>query len=186
MKHPMATAASLALVLAPLASGTLATGTAGAAAPHVVKTMRLETGHMDGKPGWPKITNSSWTVKKGESVTVRIISFDDGTAPLVGNYMKYDRVMGTTTGTELVAGKAVKNVSDINIAHTFTLPTLGFNMPIPVAPTGKSIVVTATFVPKKVGTFVWHCFAPCGSGANGMGGAMSTMTWMTGKIRVVA
>ncbi len=186
MKHPMAAAASLALALAPLAGGALATGTAGAAAPHVVKTMRLVTGHMDGKAGWPKITNASWTVKKGEAVTVRIISFDDGSAPLTGNYMKYDAVMGTTSGKELVAGKGVKTVSDINIAHTFTLPSLGFNMPIPVAPTGKSIVVTATFVPKKVGTFVWHCYAPCGSGANGMGGAMSTMTWMTGKIRVVA
>ncbi len=186
MKHPMAKAASLVLALAPLATGALATTSASAASTHVTETMRLVTGHMDGRSGWPKILNSSWTVKKGETVTVRIISFDDGTAPLVGSYVKYDKVLGTTNGKELAGGKVVSTVSDINIAHTFTVPGLDFNMPIPVAPTSGHIVVSATFVPEKTGTFVWHCYAPCGSGANGMSGAMSTMTWMTGKIRVVA
>ncbi len=186
MKHPMAKAASLVLALAPLASGALVTGTAGAASAHVTVTMQLITNTTGKFAGQPKITNSNWTVKKGETVTVRIINHDDGTAPLTGKYMKYDMVSGTTTGKELVAGKSVKMVSDINIAHTFTVPALGFNMVIPAAPTGKTNVIVATFVPKKTGTFVWHCYAPCGSGSDGMVGAMSAMTWMEGHIKVVA
>ena len=186
MKHPMAKAASLVLALAPLASGALVAGTAGAASAHVTVTMQLITNTTGKLGGQPKITNSNWTVKKGETVTVRIINHDDGTAPLTGNYMKYVKVMGTTSGKELVSGKAVKSVSDINIAHTFTVPGLGFNMPIPAAPTGKTNVIVATFVAKKTGTFLWRCFAPCGSGSDGMAGAMSTMTWMEGHIKVVA
>ena len=184
MKRPITTLTALLLAAAPLAAVTI-TGTSASAAPtHVVEHMRLITGKMDGKPGWPKITNASWTVHKGQTVTVQITSFDDGTAPLMGKYMPYANVKGTLNGKELVNGKAVTNVSDINIAHTFTVPGLGFNMPIPVAPTGGHVVVTASFVAKKTGTFVWHCYAPCGSCTNGMGGAMSTMGWMTGKVSV--
>ncbi len=186
MKHPMAKAASLVLALAPLASGALVAGMAGAASTHVTETMTLVTNTTGPLGGQPRILNSSWTVKKGETVTVRIINHDDGTAPLTGNYMKYDKVMGTTTGKELVSGKATTLVSDINIAHTFTIPGLGFNMPIPAAPTGKTNVIVATFVAKKSGTFIWHCYAPCGSGSDGMKGSMATMTWMEGQIKVLA
>ena len=186
MNHVATKIAALVLAVAPVAAATVAGGgVAAAAAPsHVVEHMRLITGKMDGKPGWPKITNSSWTVHKGQTVTVQIVSFDDGAAPLMGQYMRYAMVMGTTNGRELVNGKPTANVSDINVAHTFTAPGLGFNMPIPVAPTGGHIVVTASFVANKLGTFVWHCYAPCGSGTNGMGGAMSTMGWMTGEVHV--
>jgi hypothetical protein len=189
MKHTMFKAAALLLAVAPVAAtGALSSGgVAGAAAPrHVVEHMRLLTGEGTGKSSWPKITNSSWTVHKGQTVTVQIVSFDDGTAPLMGQYMKYAAVMGTTNGKELVDGKLVNNVSDINVAHDFTIDGLGFNMPIPVAPTGGHVVVSASFVANKVGTFVWHCYAPCGSGTNGMTGAMSTTNWMVGKVKVVA
>ncbi len=185
MKRPITTLTALLLAAAPLAAVSLTSTSAAAATPtHVVEHMRLITGKMDHKPGWPKITNASWTVQKGQTVTVQIVSFDDGTAPLMGKYMPYANVKGTLNGKELVNGKPVANVSDINIAHTFTVPGLGFNMPIPVAPTGGHIVVTASFVAKKTGTFVWHCYAPCGSGTNGMAGAMSTMSWMTGEVHV--
>ncbi len=185
MKYSMTKVAALVLAITPVAGTALIGGTAGATPPsHVVEHMRLITGNMGGKSGWPKITNASWTVHKGETVTVQIVSYDDGTAPLMGQYMKYANVMGTTNGKELVNGLAVTNVSDINIAHTFTIAKLGFNMPIPVAPTGKSVVVTATFKATKTGTFVWNCFAPCGDGTTGMGGAMTSFDWMTGKVTV--
>ena len=180
----------LALVLALLpvtAIGVVASsGVANAVPTHITETMILLTGHGTGKAGWPKLTNSSWTVKKGETVTLRIVSHDDGTAPLVGKYMKYFKVMGTKGGTELAAGKSVNNISDINIAHTFTVTRLGLNLPIPVAPTGKTVTVVATFTPNKTGTFVWNCFAPCGTGPSSMGGPMATMGWMMGKIKVIA
>ncbi len=185
MKSTLVKVATVALAAAPALALGLAPSGAGAATSHVTESMRILTGHMDGKSGWPKITNSSWTVHKGETVTVKITSYDDGTAPLTGQYMKYDAVKGAKGGHETVNGKATTSVSDINVAHTFTVVGLGFNMPIPVAPTGGHVTVVATFVAKKAGTFTWHCFAPCGSGSTGMTGAMSTMGWMTGKVKVV-
>ena len=181
--------AAVVLATAPmLVAGAVSVGSAGAATPsHVTEVMKiLTTGKLAGSGEQPNITNSSWTVHKGQTVTVKIISTDDGAAPLMGKYMKYTKVMGTTTGTELVAGKAVSMVSDINVSHSFTIVGLGFNMPIPVAPTGKTVVVVATFKATKTGTFTWNCFAPCGTGATGMNGAMKTTDWMTGKIKVAA
>ena len=156
--------------------------------PHgqVTETMKIVTGSLTGVGDQPQYTNPTWTVHAGERVTVKIISFDDGTAPLMGSQMMYDQVLGSTTGKELVAGRAISSVSDTNVAHTFTVVGLRFNMPIPAAPTGKSVTVVATFVPTKTGTFTWQCYAPCGAGTNGMGGAMSTMKWMEGTIKVTA
>lgn len=152
----------------------------------VTETMKIVTGSLAAAGDQPEYTNPMWTVHVGERVTVKIISFDDGTAPLMGSQMKYDQVLGSTNGNELVGGNALSSVTDTNISHTFTVVGLGFNMPIPAAPTGKSVTVEATFVPTKTGTFTWQCYAPCGAGTNGMGGAMSTMKWMEGKIEVTA
>ncbi|MGC8510818.1 MAG: hypothetical protein ACP5PB_08110 [Acidimicrobiales bacterium] len=148
--------------------------------------MSILTGHMDGKPGWPKYTNSSWTVHQGQTVTVRITSYDDGTAPLTGSQMMFDQALGTTNGHEVVNGQSVSTVPDVDVAHTFTVVAFGFNMAIPAAPTGGHVTVVASFVAKKTGTFTWQCYAPCGTGTNAMGGAMSTMGWMEGTIKVDA
>ena len=159
-----------------------------AVTPHgsVTETMSIVTGSLSGFGDQPQYTNPDWSVHVGERVTVKIVSYDDGTAPLMGSQMMYDAVKGSTTGTELVAGHAISSVSDTDIAHTFTVVGLGFNMPIPAAPTGKSVTVVATFIPTKTGTFTWQCYAPCGGGTNGMGGAMATMKWMEGTIKVTA
>ncbi len=156
--------------------------------PHgrVTESMRILTGHMDGKPGWPKYTNSSWTVHQGEIVTVKITSYDDGTAPLAGAQMMFAHVMGTTNGHETVDGRRVASIPDVSVAHTFTVPGLSFNMPIPAAATNGHVTVVATFVATKAGTFTWQCYAPCGSGTNAMGGAMATKKWMEGTIKVTA
>ena len=188
MNKTVTKAAALVLAVAPVLGAGIVSGTASAATPtHVTEVMQiLTTGKLAGSGEQPRITNSSWTVHKGETVTIKIVSFDDGSAPLMGQYMKYTKVMGTVNGTEVAGGKTVNNVSDINVSHTFTIASLGFNMPVPVAPTGKSIVVTATFKPTKTGTFTWNCYAPCGTGSVGMNGAMKTSGWMTGKIKVVS
>ncbi len=156
--------------------------------PHgqVTETMKIQTGSLTGFGDQPQYSNPDWTVHVGERVTVKIVSFDDGTAPLMGAQMMYDKVEGSTTGTETAGGNEISSVPDTNVAHTFTVVGLRFNMPIPAAPTGKSITVVATFIPTKTGTFTWQCYAPCGAGTNGMGGAMSTMKWMEGKIKVTA
>ncbi|MHB1711933.1 MAG: cupredoxin domain-containing protein [Acidimicrobiales bacterium] len=151
----------------------------------VTESMVMQTGKMDGRSGWPRYTNRSWAVHEGETVTLRITSYDDGAAPLTGAQMMFDTVQGTVGGTESVDGKPVSSVPNSDVAHTFTVVGLGLNMPVPAAPTGGSVTVVARFVATRTGTFMWQCYAPCGSGLNAMGGAMSTMGWMEGTVRVL-
>lgn len=152
----------------------------------VSESMEILTGKMDGHPGWPRYTHANWAVRKGETVTLRITSYDDGTAPLTGVQTMDDRVQGTLGGTETVDGKAVSSVAHDDVAHTFTVVGLGLNLAVPAAPTGGSVTVIARFVAGRSGTFVWQCYAPCGSGPNAMGGAMSTKGFMEGTVRVLS
>ncbi len=149
------------------------------------ESMELLTGKMDGHPGWPRYTHTHWTVRAGETVVLRVTSYDDGAAPLTGAQTIYDRVQGTLGGTETVDGRQLSSVPNGDVAHTFTVVGLGLNLPIPAAPTGGSVTVVARFVAGRAGTFVWQCYAPCGSGPNSMGGAMSTTGWMEGTVRVL-
>ena len=152
----------------------------------VVESMQIRTSSLvPGRLDWPNFTNQAWSVHAGEHVTLRIKSFDDGTAPLTGAQMMYDMVTGTTGGGERVDGTLVSSVANDNVAHTFTVVGLGLNLPIPAAPTGGSVTVVAHFIATRTGTFMWQCYAPCGTGANSVGGAMSTMGWMEGNIEVL-
>ncbi len=151
----------------------------------VSESMDILTGKLDGHPGWPRYTHTRWTVRAGETVTLRITSYDDGSAPLTGAQTMYDKVDGTLGGTETVDGRPISSVPNSDLAHTFTVVALGLNLPIPAAPTGGSVTFVARFVVGRAGSFVWQCYAPCGSGSNSMGGAMSTMGWMEGLIRVL-
>lgn len=144
--------------------------------------MKIETGKMDGKSGWPRFTPADVNVHKGAPVTLTITNYDDGPAPLTSALATYEQIAG---GTEEVDGAAVTSIPNAQISHTFSVPDLGVNVVIPAVPEGKkSVVVTFKFTPEKTGTFVWHCFAPCGSGSDGMTGAMSTMNWMEGNVTV--
>ncbi len=124
-----------------------------------------------------------------------IICYDDGSANLTSS--QYASVSGTlnnivtvvnntnvnssqgASGIHVLGGQNVSNVSPTNIAHTFTIPQLGLN--IPVEP---SSTVTAYFTLNQTGTFSWFCMTECGSGPTGEQGAMSTHGWMTGNVIV--
>ena len=147
----------------------------------VTESMELLTNAAFG----PRYTNASWSVQAGATVILKIKSYDDGTAPLTGAQMLYDNVEGTLGGTETVDGRAVRRIPNADVAHTFTVVGLGLNLPIPAAPTGSTVTVVARFVPERTGSFVWQCYAPCGTGPNLMGGPMATMSWMEGKVRVI-
>lgn len=168
--------------LAPAATGTT-----------VIESMTIDTGKMDGRPGWPRFTNPYWTVRAGETVVLRITNYDDGTAPLTGSQTMFDAVQGTVSGQEYVDGRALRSMPPADVSHTFTVVGLGLNLPIPAAPQGGKVTVVARFVVQRAWlrgnravTFVWQCYGPCGSGPNAMGGAMATAGWMEGKIRVLA
>jgi Cytochrome C oxidase subunit II, periplasmic domain len=83
------------------------------------------------------------------------------------------------SGIQVSGGQMVSSVAPNDIAHTFTIPELGIN--IPVAP---SSTVTAYFTITKAGTFAWLCMTMCGFGPDGAIGAMSTPGWMEGNLVV--
>jgi hypothetical protein len=161
-----------------------ATPSAAAAPRHVARTVRelmtIRT-NAPGHPDWPTFTNATWTVAKGDTVIVTIRSYDDGPAPVPA---PYTRVSGTVGGVEQVNGHPVRSVSPRAISHTFTIPELGINLPIPAAPKGGSVTVVATIRLTKAGRFPWQCMAPCGTGAGGWGGPMVTAPYMRGVVTV--
>jgi len=124
-----------------------------------------------------------------------IVNYDDGNATLTSP--QYANVQGTVNGTITYAnndnvnstqgaggimvngGSTVTKLPLDDIAHTFTIPSLGINIPVPVSST-----VTAFIRIDKAGTYTWFCESTCGSGVTGLEGAMETPGWMTGNVVV--
>lgn len=181
----LALGGSLAACGSSSASGSTSTT---AATPVVVnESMVLMTGSMIKKPGWPMIQPADITVPKGATVNMTIYSYDDGAAALPSSLAMYYKATGVTNLTE--NGQAVTTATASNLAHTYTIPTLGINVPIEATvaagASGRTpMVVTFTFKADKSGTFTWQCYAPCGSGSDGMGGAMVTSGYMKGSLTV--
>jgi hypothetical protein len=138
-------------------------------------------------------SSANISIPVNTTIKLVIISYDNGNASMI--MPNADVVMGTTNGTEYVAsnnyinssegangidiigGQSVSMVPPFDIAHTFTVPSLNLNLPIP-----ESSVVIAYFTVTKAGTFLWFCETGCGFGPNGTQGAMSTPGWMTGSL----
>ena len=76
-------------------------------------------------------------------------------------------------------GNNVTSVSGASLAHTFTVPQLGINIPV----VGGDTMIAYVFF-SRPGTYTWICETPCGFGPTGSQGAMSTAGWMTGTITV--
>jgi len=128
-------------------------------------------------------------------IKITIVCYDDGSASLTSN--QFASVQGTVNGTitytnnddinssqgpsgiVLKGGETVTSVSPDLIAHTFTIPTLNLNIPVPLNST-----VVAYFRTGTAGTYVWYCETACGAGSSGILGAMDTPGWMTGKVKV--
>jgi len=162
----------------------------GSAAPTVHESLVVVPGAMTGHPGWPQFVGSKTIdFPAHATVVLSIYSFDTGSSPLAKG-LPYDKVSGTVGGSETVNGKSTSSIANAQLAHTFTVPGLRLNIPIPVAATPKKgqplepVVVTATFHLDKAGSYTWQCYAPCGSGANGEGGPMMTPGYMTGEVVV--
>jgi len=128
-------------------------------------------------------------------IKLTIVCYDNGNASLVSN--QFANVEGTINGTityanndnvnssqgpngiVLSGGETVKSVSPDLISHTFTIPTLNVNVPVPLNST-----VVAYFKTGAAGTYAWFCETGCGAGPAGILGAMDTPGWMTGDVEV--
>jgi hypothetical protein len=197
--------AAAALVLAACsASARLSGANAGSGAPGAAhaKTEAVQLigkidadmgamGTFTGKDGWPAVAPANIHVRAGARVVLTIREYDDMVTPLAAN-SPFLQVMG---GTETVNGKRVTSVSNQMIAHTFTVPSLGINVPLPIAgmagsmgsmdgPTGPTTVRFTFRAPATPGTYLWLCATPCGTGPYGISGAMHMNGWMRGHLIV--
>ena len=159
---------------------------------HLIGKIDADMGAMGtftGKAGWPAVAPADIHVRAGATVVLTIREYDDMVTPLADS-SPFLQVMG---GTETVNGKRVTSVSNQMIAHTFTVPSLGINVPLPIAGMDGSMgsmgggptTVRFTFhAPATPGTYLWLCATPCGTGPYGISGAMRINGWMRGHLIV--
>jgi hypothetical protein len=134
---------------------------------------------------WPAyVAREPLTVPANAVVTVTIRNYDLGDAALASG-SPLARVGGTVGGVASVDGKAYAALDPAKVAHTFTIPLLGLNVPIPGdAPNNASyLTVTFSFRTHGTSTFLFECLAPCGTGT-GFGGPMQSMAYMRGTLVV--
>jgi hypothetical protein len=150
----------------------------------------------DGK--W--VHTTLWDLPAHTRVDVTILQYDSG-SPLRNQLL--GEVTGTIGGTMTVNGEAVSLINSNagnGVGHTFSIPSLGVNVPLygnpssatlcSLAPcTTKSVhnVVKFSFMTPGPGQYPWQCFVPCGLGyLYGNGGPMQSIGYMDGFLKVVA
>ena len=134
-------------------------------------------------------------------IDVTIYQFDSG-SPL--RNQQWGRVTGTngTHATLTTTTFTVVNSYQHTVGHTFTIPTLGVNVPLRgVKTTAKNFctsgpcnpstqehhTVTFSFKTPGAGNYHFQCFIPCGAGHYaGNGGPMQTLGYMGGFLEVRA
>lgn len=139
----------------------------------------IETGAIDHRNG-PEFLPGSFHFPAHATVHMTVISFDDGPAPAPG----YTSIKGVVGNAVTLNGKMVKSIEVDDIAHTFTVPGLGLNVPIPAAPAGKYVTVSFTFHTGGKGSYTWQCYAQCGAGKSGWGYPMTTNGMMRGSVTI--
>lgn len=149
--------------------------------------------------------STSYQVPANSLITV-VISNYDGASTLINN--DFREVRGTIGGVEMVNDKPMSAVDATNIAHTFTIQSVpdasypifvsvplvavADDAPTPVTINGNSYpkpnVISFQFRTGPPGTYIWHCYDPCGEDRVppfGFTGAMSTTGYMAGTMTVV-
>ena len=148
--------------------------------------------------------STNFEVPANSLITVTIEQYDTSSG-LVNDY--FQQVQGTVGGIELVNGKPMSQIAIDDVAHTFTIqsrpneahplfvsvPLVGVpdNAPNAVTINGnpypKPNVITFQFRTGPPGTYIWHCYVPCGSDRGapfGFSGPMSTTGYMAGTLTV--
>jgi hypothetical protein len=134
-------------------------------------------------------------------VNVTIINYDSG-SPLRNQQL--GQVTGTYGNVATLNGKLFRvinsNAGVNGIGHTFTIPSLGINVPLygnnpnanlcaaaPCTTSSPHNVIRFSFTSPGTGNYRWQCFVPCAAGwLFGNGGPMSTLGYMGGFMKVVA
>jgi hypothetical protein len=123
-------------------------------------------------------------------IQLTIVSYD---TPTANSTDAEGKVTGTVGGTVYMVngttamgsdvsqryGQNVTSVPGAVLAHTFSIPQLGINIPV----VGGDLEIAYLYL-NQTGTFQWICETPCGFGPTGTEGAMVTSGWMEGQVTV--
>ncbi len=156
------------------------------------ETLVIATPDMLGGGDMPAYVPSALTLPANSTVIITVVNFDDPTALPAGSegFAVAKGVIGPLQVQALDPKKPndtsapVAAVTSMDpqkgVSHTFTITTLGIN--VPIAPQSRT---TFTIHTGKAGTYQWQCYDPCGSDPAGWGGAMATDGFMRGTLTVV-
>ncbi len=159
---------------------------------YAAESMRHVQAHLNiviNQPGyhkdWPAYSPSTLVVPAHSLVTITIRNYDLGDTPLP-NGSPFTSVQGTFGGVASANGRVYTTLAAEKIAHTFTLPQLGINVPVPGdAVAGKPYVeVSFTIRTGAAGSYYFRCMDPCGIGSIGWEGPMVTPGYMLGTLTV--
>lgn len=158
-------------------------GTPVTSAAHL--TIDIVTNQPGMQKDWPAFSPSNLVVPANSLVTVTIRDDDLGDTALPQN-SPFTAVQGTVSNMVIVDGQAYSSLAPDTIAHTFTLPQLNINVPLPGdAMSGKDYnTVTFTFRTGAAGVYTFRCVDPCGTGPMGMMGPMMTRGYMLGTLTI--
>jgi len=134
---------------------------------------------------WPAYAPNKLVVPANSLVTVTIRNYDLGDTPLLKG-SPFNTVQGVVGGVAYADGHTYAALAPEKVAHTFTVPQLHINVPVPGdTTTGKPYVeVSFTFRTGAAGSYYFQCFDPCGTGSNGFEGPMVTKGYMVGTLIV--
>jgi hypothetical protein len=156
--------------------------------------------YMTMTPQGQWVHTTLWQVPAHTRINVTIYNYDSG-SPL--RNQQIGLVTGTLSGAMTLNGKTV-NVINSNagngVGHTFSIPTLGINIPLygnnsnanlcaaaPCTTKSPNNVIKFSFMSPGPGQYPWQCFVPCALGfLYGNGGPMQTIGYMDGFMKVVS
>ncbi len=152
---------------------------------HVQVNLNIVINQAGYQKDWPAYAPTTLVVPANSLVTVTIRNYDLGDTPLPQG-SPFTAVQGVVGGMAYADGHAYKALAPEKVAHTFTVPQLNINVPIPGdTTTGKPYVeVRFTFHTGAAGSYYFRCFDPCGTGSSGWQGPMLTRGYMLGTLTV--
>lgn len=151
-------------------------------AQHVQVKLDITLNQPGMKKDWPAYSPSNLVVPANSLVTVTLHDYDLGDTPLPQG-SPFTTVQGVVGGAASVNGVPYTSLAPDKIAHTFTIPQLHVNVPLP-GDGKESDRITFTFRTGKAGTYFFQCFDPCGTGPSGFEGPMMTKGYMLGTLTV--
>ncbi len=152
---------------------------------HVQANLNIVINQPGMQQDWPAYSPTNLVLPANSLVTITVRDYDMGDTPLPKG-SPYTTVQGIVGGVAYADGHAYTALAPDQIAHTFTMPQLNINVPMPGdTTTGKPYgVVTFTFRTGAPGIYYFRCFDPCGTGSNGWEGPMLTKGYMLGTLTV--